>query len=52
MRRLLLTSLFVLVVCTLFLQPRFPSFADDPLVSTFSIVAIDPNKGEIPQGQG
>jgi uncharacterized Ntn-hydrolase superfamily protein len=47
MRRFFLTQTIVLIACVVLLQPWFPSFADDPLVSTFSIVAIDRENGDV-----
>ena len=47
MSRRLLSSAVVLIVCMTVFQPRFPSFADDPLVSTFSIAAIDLENGDV-----
>ena len=47
MSRRLLSSAVVLILCMTVFQPRFPSFADDPLVSTFSIAAIDLENGDV-----
>lgn len=47
MRRFLLSQLIVLVVCVVALPPSVPSFVDDPLVSTFSIVAVDLENGDV-----
>lgn len=47
MRRVCLSQIFAVFVCLILLRPAFPSFADDPLVSTFSIVAVDPDNGDV-----
>ena len=47
MRTLVLSWTVVALICTVFLIPSSPSFVDDPLVATFSIVGIDLENGDV-----
>ena len=47
MRTLVLSWTVVALVCIAFLSPPSPTFANDPLASTFSIVGIDLENGDV-----
>lgn len=47
MRALALSWILVALFCIVFFTPSSPSFINDPLVSTFSIVGIDLENGDV-----